>query len=122
MSISSLQGLRPCPFHATTFLAIFLLFVVCFIILDHDRSVNLPRAIPGGLDNFIRAGYTLMADLLFRVPFRIARTDLEILVALLIEAQASPDRTMGFRLLRYLVHYRERKSGSGRAAKPLLMN
>jgi len=50
-----------------------------------------------------------VADLLFRVPFRPAGTELEILVALLIEAQASPDPTMGLRLLRYLVHYWEQE-------------
>jgi hypothetical protein len=50
-----------------------------------------------------------MADLLFRVPFHVPGTDLELLIALLIENQASPDRTMGFRLLRYLVHYWEQE-------------
>jgi hypothetical protein len=50
-----------------------------------------------------------MADLLFRVPFHVPGTDLELLIALLIENQARPDRTMGFRLLRYLVHYWEQE-------------
>jgi hypothetical protein len=40
---------------------------------------------------------------------RIAGIELEILVALLIEHQSTPDPEMGFRLLRYLVHFWEQE-------------
>jgi hypothetical protein len=59
-----------------------------------------------------------MADLLFRVPFRIAGVEREILVALLIENQSAPDRTIGFRLVRYLVRFWEQEEREWESRKP----
>jgi len=71
--------------------------------MDFSRLQRVPtRFIPDDLRK-------QMADLLFRVPFRMAGTEWEVLIVLLIEHQATPDPEMGFRLLCYLVHFWEQE-------------
>src|SRR5258706_14241433 len=82
--------------------------------LDFSRAERINRSfIPDDLQK-------QEADLLFRVPFREGKG--EVLVYVLLEHQSRPDRTMGLRLLSYMVELwqsqiREYKIGKVAASK-----